>query len=123
MSETHRFHEIRAQIATDGAKALLFINGGGIVALLGFLSTVWAAKEADLIIAILQGIWLLALALVSAAANYYFRYWASTTFQREWKIRHWIFWTLEWLSILVSFSIFLFALSTVVSGARNVISA
>ena len=123
MSETHQYHEIRAHIATEGAKALLIINGGGIVALLGFLSTIWRGGDPVVITAILQGIWLLAIGLTSTVANYFFRYWASTSFQREWTIRHRIFWLLEWLSVAGSFILFLSALYVIVTGAQSVIDA
>ena len=121
MSHADQYHEIRAKIATEGAKALLIISGGGIVALLGFLSTIWDKKEVVVILAVLEGIWLLAVALMSTAANFFFRYWASVAYQSQWPIRHQIFWSLEWASIIASFTLFLLALYTIVSGAAAVI--
>lgn len=121
MIEDRSYHEVRANIATEGAKALLLINGGGIVALLGFLSSVWDEAQPALINGILQGIWLLALALVSAAANFFLRYWASTSFQRGWTRRHQVFRFLEWAVIVLSFLLFLSALSVMLTGAGTAV--
>ena len=121
MVDDRSYHEVRAQIATEGAKALLLINGGGIVALLGFLSSVWDGGEPALITGILQGIWLLSLALVSAASNFFLRYWASTSFQRDWTRRHRFFRFLEWAVIMLSFLLFLAALWVTLGGAGTAI--
>lgn len=119
MNETHEYHEVRAQIASEGARALVIISGGGIVALLGFLSSIWGENNTTLVRAILDGVSMFSVALVSGVANYFFRFWTSTTFQRRWMVRHWMFWILEWLSIFVSFGFFIGGIAVLVSGARN----
>ncbi len=96
----------------------MIISGGGIVALLGFLSSIWGDSNAALIRAVLDGIVMFSVALVSGVANYFFRFWASTTFQRGWTIRHWSFWLLEWLSIVASFGLFISGITVLVNGAK-----
>ncbi len=110
-------HEARTQILTDGAKALLIINGGGIVALLGVLAKLLPFKEDDekfYATVILVGIGCLSLGLVLAAANYYFRFWASSYHDNQVPEKHLWFYKLERLSVILSFVFFILGVSTIV---------
>lgn len=115
------YHQVRAAIATEGGKALLVINGGAAVALLGFLAAIWKEQGSNqLALAVLDSFLLFGLGVAAAAANFFFRYWTSVANQNGWKIRFKIYWLLEWASVLLSFFFFLAAVLLLVTGAKNV---
>ncbi len=103
-------HDARTEILTGGAKALLIINGGGVLALLTLLSELipFTGKE-NIIFAsiVLFGIACLSMGLVVAAANYYFRYWASSSYDESKKEKHKLYWFLEKASVVLSFILFI----------------
>ncbi len=110
-------HTARTEILTSGAKALLLINGGGIVALLGVLTKLLPPTKDDekyFASVVLLGIGMLSAGLVIAAANYYFRFWASTYWERGETGKHSLYFGLERLSVLFSFGFFVLGVSTVV---------
>lgn len=110
-------HDARTQILTDGAKALLVINGGGIVALLGVLAKLLPFSTSDekyYATVILVGIASLTIGLVLAAANYYFRFWTSHYWDEGNEEKHPRFYSLERLSVLLSFTFFIFGVLSIV---------
>lgn len=108
--------EARTEILTSGAKALLLINGGGIVALLGVLTKLLPLKgqwddERFYASVVLMGVGMLSLGLVAAAANYFFRFWASTYWGDK---KHPRYFALEKLSVVFSFVLFFMGVTTVI---------
>lgn len=103
-------HEARTQILTEGAKALLLINGGGIVALLGVLTQFFPPEneaERFFAAAMLCAMASLAFGLMMAAANYYFRFWSSSYWDHGEKNKHQRMYRLEKYSVILSFVFFI----------------
>lgn len=67
------YEESRARLLTEGVKGLLLINGGGAVALLAFLQSVWG-KDPALAGLILQGLGWMAFGLMLAACVPFLRF-------------------------------------------------
>ncbi|RDE24036.1 hypothetical protein DV711_00035 [Motiliproteus coralliicola] len=96
----------RAGLLTEAYKGLLIVNGGGIVALLGFLQAIWATSP-ELARITLCGIALLALGLTAALAIPFLRYHHSHHAQRREqrgesgsKTIYWyLFYCCQWFSI------------------------
>lgn len=96
----------RAELLTEAYKGLLIVNGGGIVALLGFLQAIWTTSP-ELARTTLCGIALLALGLTTALAIPFLRYHHSHHAQRREQRRemgrktiYWyLFYWCQWFSI------------------------
>ena len=118
-------HEARTQILTGGAKSLLIINGGGIVALLGFLTRLLPFESdnnrayASLVLFAIASF---TIGLVVAAANYYFRYWASSYYDNGPKEKHPRAHRLEKASVVVSFAFFILGAFVLVIGMYYLIN-
>jgi len=109
-------HEARVSIASGGARALLFINGGAAVAILGFLASTWNKIPAELVNEASAALWWLTLGVASSASNYSFRYWASMSKQSNWPFRYRVAQVLEWASIVFALSAFVFSIFSLVQG-------
>jgi formate hydrogenlyase subunit 3/multisubunit Na+/H+ antiporter MnhD subunit len=116
--------EARVEILNGGARALLLINGGGIVALLGLLSRFYPfAEDANkgYVSVVLFGIACLTLGLLFAAMNYYFRYWASMYWERKKAQEHRRMFWFEKASVIASFAFFFVGAFGLVLGTYSVL--
>jgi hypothetical protein len=94
-AETRRWHLSRFEdFLTEGAKAMLLLNSGGIVAMLGFLQALAGKQEASLVtlfkpwgIAALLGY---ALAALLSGISYFPRAWAFLQFARRRQAGRWV---------------------------------
>lgn len=102
--------EFRTQVLTDGAKALLIINGGGIVALLGVVSQILppeGSEERFYTITLLYGILCLSGGLISATLNYYCHYLSSKYWESGDTSKHSCTHRLEIASVCLSIFLFI----------------
>ncbi len=105
-------HDDRTQLLTGGGKALMVINGGGIVALLSVLAKLFPMDTAGnkfYASVILCGIGCLTIGLILAVANYYFRHWASHYWDHGKKHKWKVMYNLENMSVIFSFLSFVIA--------------
>ena len=70
------YEKSRAEVLTEGVKGLFIINGGGAVALLGFMQAIWS-KEPALARLTLIGLGLMSAGVVFAALIQFLRLWHS----------------------------------------------
>lgn len=109
----------RADVLTESVKALLLVNGGGAVALLAFLQSIWS--NTALARVTLGGIALMGAGLIFALLVQPFRFSHSKIVQRTGD-RKTVFWFLysacEYLSVLA----FVAALALLVCGGLRVLA-
>jgi len=70
------YEKSRAEVLTEGVKGLFIINGGGAVALLGFMQAIWD-KEPALTRLTLIGLGFMSTGVVLAALIQFLRLWHS----------------------------------------------
>lgn len=112
-------HDARTQLLSEGAKALLLINGGGIVALLALLATllpIGTEDEKFYALLVLFSIGFFFIGQVLAAANYFFRFRAALHWDTGGAVKHSRFLWFENVSVLLSFIFFLLGVTTLVLG-------
>ena len=78
-----RFHTSRRdELTIQGFKALLLLNGGGAIALLAFLQSLWTEPEARALLDwIVLSIVLCLLGAVASSAAFFMRYRTSLAYQ------------------------------------------
>jgi hypothetical protein len=81
--DNRAYAERRSATADQLVRALLVINGGGAIALLGFLQAIWS-KEPALAESVVWGIAWLSVGLSLGACANFFRYKTSQAHQEEW---------------------------------------
>ena len=114
------FHSVRADVASEGVKGLLLLNGGGAIALLAFLQAIWDNKPLAKVV--LVGIGILALGAFLAGFVNFFRYHTSMSFQSHRMCAYHFFrllsFTFQYLSLLA----FAVAAGVLVFGAWPLLS-
>lgn len=75
--------ELRAQIDTETVRALLLMNGGGAVALLSVLPTFLTLHKSGMVVAILIGLIVMMIGLVSAVLHNHYRRQCSLQFEQH----------------------------------------
>ena len=108
--------EHRDELAKEGVRALLIMNGGGLLALLAFLQTIWGKLEsAALIPSVLNGMsWLIG-GLLLVGLSSFFRFHSSYALSANQKI--WWKWQRAYMGCwYVSLVCFIIGTGTVVYG-------
>jgi len=109
----------RAEIYTHGVNAALLINGGGAIALLTFLQSVWGSNSAT-VGPIIDSLLFLALGVFTAAlvnpCRYYTSLYCTSTTQRRYRS----FWWCTAVSHFVSLASFAVAIVLLVVQLRAV---
>jgi hypothetical protein len=83
------FTEIKNRLLTETARGMALINGGGMVALGGFLQAMWDKPNAEYFKhSVLVGIAWMAAGVVLASAQFFLRYKAFESAAKHWRWAH-----------------------------------